>query len=328
MKATIAGWMLSTALTPEPQVESLPSVVMEGCGSSQAQALDQAFKKAIEFHSGSVIVNESAISNDRLTQSQTLDYSSGRVDKYHLINQHVQGVQTCVTAEIWVKRNHISHRILGHQSSQQQFDGTQHRGQISSLQEEQIRGDRLLAHVIKDYPTRAFKIEQGTYSLVHGQDRKTLLRVPYVIRWNKNFLIAAEDLFNQLLAPLTQYNVSSESAMAVALSHPTSRPIGNKLTWLVAETPRAQVLHQGFQTHPRIQLVISNSQGQPVIQECWRLASEGSRGFVTYSDRHVRLYGNYVERNLIEMVLPESVVANMAHLQQIELSIVSDKMCG
>lgn len=320
--------VLSAALTPEPVTETLASVVMQGCGAKSQQALDKAFRQAVEFHSGSVIVNQARVRNDHIVDTETLDYSAGRVAKYHIIDQTESSGQVCVTAEIWVERSRIGHRILGHNSTQQEFNGSQHSGQIASLQDERARGDRLLAHVIQDYPVRAYDIRSGTYSLTQNARRETILRVPYTLQLNPNFLVAMEDTFKQVLAPLDRNNIGSEPVMAVAISHPTSRPIGNRLTWLVNESPRAQVLQHGFSREPKIRLTLVNSQGQRLLQECWNPAIANGRGFVTHSDRHVRLYGNYIERSALELVLPAHAVAHINHIERLELDIVSDNMCS
>lgn len=327
MKGTIASMVLSAALNPEPVIEPLPSVVKEGCAQTKEQALDQAFRRAIEFHSGSVIVNEAQVRGDRLVKTETLDYSAGRVEKFEIRNEYRQDKKICVTAEIWVDKSRIGHRAMVHNSSEQQFSGDQHSGQINSHRQEHLRGDRLLSHVIQDYPVRAYNIAQTDYTLTIDRNRQAVLRVPYTVSWNPNFLVAVEDTFKETLEPLSRQSIGSEPVMAVAISHPTTSWIGSKKTWLIDDYHRAQVIYQHFKRVPAIALTLTDQYSRKLHTSCWEFASADSRGFITRDSRHVRMYGNFVEKNVIQETLPAELVQKISRVTGVQLKIVDSSEC-
>lgn len=193
-------------------------VVSEGATEEQARA--EGFRSAINQAIGSVVATQTETQNQRLVRNEIVNYSSGFVDRYEVIEREQVGNQVRLKMRVWVAESKIAHRLLSQGFSLQTVPGPQLAAQAQTLLEERQRGDQLVAAIMRDFPHRAFDIiaEQGRMSF---NNRVPRLEVPVTVRWNPNFVSALREalaLTKDPAKPWLVYNTANLSNPAIQIS--------------------------------------------------------------------------------------------------------------
>jgi hypothetical protein len=203
-------------------------------GSTVEQARIEGFRIAVNQAVGSVVATQTQTQNQRLTRDEIINYSSGFVDRFEILEQQDQGNRVQLKMRVWVAESRLAHRLLGQSYDSAQIPGGRIGAQVETLLEERQQGDRLIEAVMADYPHRAFDVRVGKSRVKFDDYRRASIVTDVTIRWDRRFTDAVRDTLRQTRDPA-------------------------KHAW---------VYQQAVGREPTIQLAAVNSHGKILHKEC------------------------------------------------------------
>lgn len=174
-------------------------VVSEGATVEQARL--EGFRTAVNQAVGSVVATQTQTQNQRLVRDEIINYSSGFVDRFEILEQQGYGNRVRLKMRVWVAESRLAHRLLGQSYDSQQVPGGRIGAQVETLLEERQQGDRLIEAVMQDYPHRAFDVQVGKSSVKFDDYRRALIVTDVTIRWETRFVDAVRDTLRQTNDP-------------------------------------------------------------------------------------------------------------------------------
>jgi len=306
-----------------------------GVGNTYEEAKNNAFKEAIEYQVGVVIASERISYNEKLIKNEILAYSSAFVDEYKIISQQNIGNKVQLVVDVKLSAIRLSDRILSKGKDSKNIDGAKHDSQYKSLLENKQNGDRILASVLDDYPKRAFDIKQSEYTIKIDANRNLILVVPYVMKWNANYINAFNDT-TKLVSDGT-LNLFEEFQMGNARVHgrgakyPGAVTIG-KESYYFNDRVIPKKLSQGLlgDNEPRINLEIKDNRNQSIYKECFTPKNNYFQFFPVLGSTDLEIFQYLGERGetSINIHRTSSLASMMKNISTIELSIVPKKLCA
>ena len=203
-------------------------------GATVEQARLEGFRTAVNQAVGSVVATQTQTQNQRLTRDEIINYSSGFVDRFEILEQQDQGNRVQLKMRVWVAESKLAHRLLGQSYDSQQVPGGRIGAQVETMLEERQQGDRLIEAVMQDYPHRAFDVRVGKSRVKFDDHRRASIITDVTIRWDQRFTDAVRDTLRR----------TRDSA---------------KHAW---------VYQQAVGREPTIQIAAVNSHGKILYKEC------------------------------------------------------------
>ena len=174
-------------------------VVSEGVTAEQARL--EGFRTAVNQAVGSVVATQTQTQNQRLTRDEIINYSSGFVDRFEILEQQSIGNGVRLKMRVWVAESRLAQRLLGQSYDSQQVPGDRIGTQIETLLDERQQGDRLIQAVMKDYPHRAFAVKVGRSTVKFDDYRRAIIVTDVTIRWDSRWVDAVYDILNRTRDP-------------------------------------------------------------------------------------------------------------------------------
>lgn len=245
----------------------------KGEGSTQDRALDQALRISVERASGVVINSQLEVTNNRLSQDSIVNYSSGFVHTYEVVNSYQKASgQFVVEIDALVSSNKLAERILGRPfiPNDAAVNGEKMYGQAYTTLKSRYAGDALLLSLLKDYPKDTFIFNLDSPKTVIDQNRQITIQIPFKITWAKNYLIALKEAVNYV-APsycvlLTNKYVPCEYDLRIYTSFIS---IDSQKGYKFADKKQTQLLIDRFQHNLKLVIRLYDEQDQVMYQQCF-----------------------------------------------------------
>ena len=174
-------------------------VVSESATVEQARL--EGFRTAVNQAVGSVVATQTQTQNQRLVRDEIINYSSGFVDRFEILEQQTQGNRVQLKMRVWVAESRLAHRLLAQSYDSQQVPGGRIGAQVETLLEERQQGDRLIEAVMQDYPHRAFDVKVGKSRVKFDDYRRASVITDVTIRWDQRFTEAVRTTLRQTRDP-------------------------------------------------------------------------------------------------------------------------------
>jgi hypothetical protein len=273
-------------------------VVSEGVTVEQARL--EGFRTAVNQAVGSVIVTQTQTQNQRLVRNEIINYSSGFVDRFEILEQQDLGNRVRLKMRVWVAESRLAHRLLGRSIDNQAVPGDQLSAQISTLIQERQTGDQLVAAVMRDFPDQSFVVNAKKSQVKFNEYRQAVLEVSVTLGWDQNW---ADSLFEAL-------NRTKDPA---------------KHWW---------VYNQVNRINPVIKISLLDSHGTELIKKCegWLLTPDQvsynnpGRFMLDIQQNHLLLDTRYKLQGIIKVNLRQDT-ALMQQITQIKVSVVPGNRC-
>jgi hypothetical protein len=310
---------------------------VQGEGETLQQARQNAFRTAIERAYGSAVVSDRLSVNGDLVKDDILNYASGYVADYRLIDTQQNGSKTVVIMDIWVNDSKIANRILGAGTSPKAIDAEKQLSQLNSLLDAKKRGDQLIQQVMSDFPNKAFTIRGDEIEINVSGNRDPWLFIKYAMRWNYNYLMAINEALslmadskNGVASPIMD-RLAGQSAtgyVTIMAKDPKDYIFGKQ--WSYRPDNHSHKLLQGIlvDKEPYIMITIRNAQSHPVWRTC--MSPQWARGKAFCSaGENLAFYGNTVETGWIKLNIDRSpdLDGSLKQANTLELEIVSRYEC-
>lgn len=170
------------------------TVHVTGTGSNAEQAKNDAFRKAIEFSVGAILVNNIEVRNNKLTLDEILSYSSGYVENYKIHNTTYLDNKVSVDMTVTVSSSKIANRMLSASTEGTMIDGGKFAVQKDTFLQSKNNSDAVLNNFFNSYPSKAYEINNVKTSLKTNDVRKITLSVEFDLQWNQNWLNAFREI--------------------------------------------------------------------------------------------------------------------------------------
>ena len=128
----IPSWLIPSPVTIAIQVgqwilsadnENLYQIRVQGVGNNMEEARNQAFSYAVDSAVGSLVVTETEISNQELKRHDIINYNSGYVYNFDVIDQSFHNGRVYVLMDVVVRKSDIADRIFGKSSTESEIAG-------------------------------------------------------------------------------------------------------------------------------------------------------------------------------------------------------------
>ena len=300
-----------------------------GTAPTLEQAKELAFREAIQIRVGTVVLSERESSFENTLKDNVSVYSAGYVDDYKIISIVPKNSNVVVTLDVLVADSKLMNQKLSQGKDKKSFDGYRVATNINSYLNQKQKGDELLHVVMGSYPKNAFVINQQPYILSVDSYRNTILKIPYTINWNNDFLVAIREAMGLLednnygsgvLAPANVIIVSRNNMQ------------GDKNWFKFNDIPTLQNVKSGMigTKEIRFKLDLIDGNGRSLYNRCYMPDSVANRKAVLYNmndSRGVFIYGNAVETGLLQLQIPPEYNPLLQQTSKIELSVINAGSC-
>lgn len=293
------------------------SVTVYGYGSDRETAKQDAFKTAIENVCGVAVLSDREHFNGNTTHNKVLSYSSCRVKKYHII----EFVDNRIKVEVTLTNSNVSSRLHSESNERLTFDNNNVREQLNSLRNQQQNGDRLIDEVFRDYPYRAYNLNNVKSPYFFSDERRNVyLMVPYDISWNYNFIVAMNETFSMFKSR------KGHAAITVTAKNPKNFILGRKDYYLIEDLETLDHIKSKFGSDNEMRLKINarDTSGKSVVNVCYNPEYRtGGIFFSTGIHDELSIFGNDRNAGLIKinLTIPAEVIYD------ITLDIVAQRDC-
>ena len=321
--------MFITGLTNASSFNEVIQVTGEG--RSFEEARHNAFRKAIEYKIGTVIVFEHEQENLKLIRNDILAYSAGYVDNFKIISSTYDGNKVKLVVDVWVAESKLSRIILSNTKNITAFENQRHAAQHETYLDERNRSDRLIWSVMRHYPKRAFDIDQLPYQLRVDSNRNLSLIVPYIISWNQNFINSFNELMSNIDVKISLFDKAPGNISVYPI--PYFFVMGRENYKFNDLNHIASIKnHMLGNREIRIRVLMKDVKNKLVIDRCYypRFLSGNQRSFYDLGDPNkIILFGQVREK--YEIMIPISIdfpEIFIRELTYIKLDVVAHENCN
>ena len=333
--------MLTSACVSTTVVREQP-IRAVGTGSSVEEAKNNAFRNAIEFKIGTMVLSEREVNNLTLAKDSLLIYSAGYVDNYKVIDTININGKFKVILDVYVSNSKLSDRIIGAQGTQAGFDGIRHDAQFNTYIDEREAGDKILQTVLKDYPHRAYKLVQQPYTIRLDANRNAYINVPYDLSWDYNYLTALNDVMK-----LTSDNYSARNSffngmltnknasVIIQSKNPNNVFFGEQNHYDFQDMIRFRLMQNAFYDNREIRLKMTIKDGNfnVVHTSCWAPGFFYNTGpassFYSTSTNNLVIYGRAVDKGYLELKVDNNsdLYTRLKDIRILELTVLANEDC-
>lgn len=297
-----------------------------GAGPTYNDALQNAFKVAIEYKVGLVLLNETESKNQNLVRDEIISYSSGYVDNFRVLSNEFKNNLVLLTVDVFVSDSKLANRLLSKPSSTNVFEGLRHSTQIESYMEEREKGDKLLVTVLNDYPYRAYNIEQKPYQIYVDEQRNVLIKIPYRLTWNNNYLVALREAMG-ILQDIGPWVTGKHGLVHFMINGQFRQQV---VSYRFSDIIRVEGMKRYLTgiNELRLKLIIKNNNGDTLFDKCYypTFLSGRNSGFYRIGHPHnLYILEGIEENNFVSIRLQNS--KDTLSIGELELRIAKDKDC-
>jgi hypothetical protein len=338
---TIGQWLLKDS-------RKVYYVQVKSTATTPALARAEAFKLAVNQAVGTLVLAESEVKNNELIRKDIIQYSSGYVEDFKVLQETQVDGGVQIVMDVWVSDSKIADRLLYVSKGNNIIDGAKAATQHQSLLNEKNSGDRLLAAVLNDFPVRAFDVSvDKTQWRTTG--RTLEIYIPISIGWNSAYINA---LYEVLMATRDGNNSFDQKYVKRYSSVVMLKRKGDFFKTYAAynDSYKADMILKAlYSSDPMVLLQIKDVANSVIYTKCFKL--EHMRGgyygeptifghyatdrfdipggqFFSISppDASVGIYGDYKLDQTIRLAIegPNTIVENM---KAVEVRIVNNKEC-
>ena len=293
------------------------------------QAKELAFREAIQIRVGTIVLSERESSFENTLKDNVSVYSAGYVDDYKVISIVPKNSTVEVTVDVLVADSKLMNQKLSQGKDKKSFDGEKVVTTLNSFLQQKQKGDQLLQTVMGSYPKNAFVINQQPYVLSLDSYRNTILKIPYTIQWNNDFIVALREAMG-----LLEDNTYKPGAMAPAniIITDKNNSQGDKNWFKFNDMPTLQNVKTELTGRKELRILMDfiDGNGRSLYKQCYAPESIANRKPVFYNmndRRGIFIFGNGVESGLLQLQIPPAYNPVIQKTSKIELSVVSASGC-
>jgi len=295
-----------------------------GSGETLEQAKNVAFREAIQYSVGTVVLSERETSFNKLLQDDIGVHSAGYIDDYKVVSSHVSNGRTHVTLDVLVSASRLADYKLGAGKSTTNIDSNRVSAQYSSYMEQAITGDKLLARVLSGYPKQAYIVTPKPYYTEVDRNRNMILNVPYEVKWNKNFITSLNEALG--IVGRTGLFQPSYSNVLVMYKDPKDLVSGTRNHFKFTDTIHTEQISDAMSgyNYVKVRLDIKDKYKNIIHTVCQPL----TKTFYTVSNvRNIVIFGQDFEHNQFRIPVQYNQISFLNNIDTVQLSFDTSRVC-
>lgn len=306
-----APWAQGLGEWTNKDSERVYAVTVQGIGTNEQQAREQAFAAAIDEALGTLVVSQLDIENNLVQRHRLLRYNSGYIHSFRIRDRvWLPDGQVVLDMDVWVKHISLAEALVPSGVAVDRSIMQQAAGAVDSMIKESETGNRLLSAVVEDYPTRGLDVTVSNTAIAITANRRVAMTVDVAVRWNAAYLTG-------LAAALEQTSQLSPVHDCVYQNHKCTGPVDG--TWGITLWQPRDVVHRpsgryGFRDAERwrtvqrlaqpvmLRITVTDYRGQTMVKECRALADLiGANLVSTYYTHSLHVHGGAALRAKISL---------------------------
>ena len=175
----------------------LLAIEVEGEGVSLEDALNNAFKVAIDNEVGVILDTERHLKNGEIVHNQILSYSAGYIKQYEIIEHEQNSEKNShqIKVNVIVASSKLKNYLLISDNDSKSFNVDEIKTRIKSLEESKLDREKLVRNFFKSYPEGAFDVQVLDFSHKIDSQGNSSLNIPINISWNQEYIAALHELY-------------------------------------------------------------------------------------------------------------------------------------
>lgn len=303
-------------------------ITVTGSGKTFEEAKHQAFRKAIEFKVGAIVLSDVETKKSQRVKDDIYVYSAGYVDDFKILYQSTSNTGITLNLEVLVSESKIKNRVLTESKSSQEFDGSRHGAQIHTLINERRSSDTLLNKVLSRFPSNALIVKQFGYTITLDHRREPIITIPYEILWNYEFIKTLRDTTEVISNCKSSWNKPCYSVVTIMVKDTTDILLGTKTDHYFNDSTTTDQIHNHLvMNSPRIVVRFFDINGTYIYGSCHapRFIWGGNEGFYSMGrPNQVVIFGNVREKGDMRLRLPVYIAERTTNIQ---ISLESENVC-
>lgn len=306
------------------------TVRVTGRGLTPEQARYDGYLQAVQKVNGSAILSQKEFKDRYKTKDSLTVYSAGYQKDINIIETLVVDGEYRVTMDITIASSHLDRGILGQSESSQYIDSDIHQDQIDTYLETRQEGDKLLNNILDDFPHRAFTVTQGQAEVKVVNGDRIMLRLPYTMMWNANFLNAFERSIKLLSDKKVEYYYTNTGFPTVAAEicieeeySPYRKQCQKRYNF--NDNRRVNIIKDriGRNNQPAVRIVLSDKFNNVVDDRCHIVPVVGRQPFYNYGkNTTLRLfYSDYVNTSVM------LELRSLRSIDRVDMFVVAKSNC-
>jgi hypothetical protein len=312
---TVGSWMM------KDRVEVF-YVRVQAHGRDEADAREQAFRLAVNQAVGSLLLSHTEIKNNEVVRRDIINYSSGHVHDFQILNREQRDGGILIQADVWVRKSQIADRLLSESRAAGQVEGGRISEQISSFRNQKAQADRVIQAVLDDFPQRSFDVAVGnTQVAVDG--RQTYLHVPIVLGWNKGYLASMAEAL-RIINPRPDCGGWFGTCQGLF----TVR-IGRQRADFEDDNAMFELFHRGLsQKRPVALLKLKSTSNNTVFEACYGVDAMDDGTWSSWKFASVDGYGVRFQEGVVRTTLVlDTQHLDLKSVDRAEVSIIPMRNC-
>ncbi len=268
-------------------------VDLEANASTFEEAKLEGFRQALNQAVGSLTLSSIELKNGFINNHEIINYASGYIDRYEILNQTEKQGITTLRMRVWVSHSQISDRLLHKSEKSGEVEGPRASVQLGSIIRERHSGDSAISHILRDFPQRSFDIEIGKTNFNYDDNRSAKLELTFKIKWNHEYLMALSEVLEQISLgkaevncrylispPVNGINCPYKSYIQIKTKIPNKFFFSKKnINYGFDDDEKIKLFTLNIlQSKPAILLTVKNTNGEIHSQNCYRWISQQSDG--------------------------------------------------
>lgn len=291
-----------------------------GVGSTEDAARRHAFQRAIEHKTGTLIVSEVVVRNDRLAKDEIFDFSSGYVEKFKIISVEQRSGQCIVETDVWVSDSKIKSRIIS-KNATGTVNGSAISEKVASYTNTKQQGDVLVAKAVEFYPSRSFDVALRNSDFKLDSNRQVYYTAQVSVTWTKSFIKSLQEI----LAKIEDGDKSSASTTVMIADAPNDdnffRPNARK-SYYFNDARAHRILTNAFERRSPVLVVSFNQGAKNIHSACVPLPTNRYFSQARIDDLSV----NTFQRDLISVAVPLYNV-DLKSVTEVRFSVIGKDQC-
>jgi len=323
-------------------------VQVKSTAATPALARAEGFRLAVSQAIGTLVLAESEVKNNELIRKDIIQYSSGYVEDFKVLQeiQAEDGVQ--VVMDVWVSDSKIADRLLFVSEDKATVNGVKASAQYQTLLDEKNNGDKLITAVLNDFPARAFDVSIGKTQW-RTVGRSLEIYVPISISWDEAYINA---LYEVLMATRDGNNSLDQR---YGKKYPSVVMIKGKKNFFKAYAAYSDSHKLGLiedlivSSNPMVFVQIKGNGSEKIYSQCLKLEHmrggfygdstvfgqygadnyeipQGQFFAISPPDASIGIYGDYKLSKEIRLII-EGQTAIVDQMKTIEVRIIKSKEC-
>ena len=290
-------------------------------GSTETAARQSAFEFAIDHAVGSLIVTETRVDQGAVLVNKSVEYSSAYVERFEYVSRTETENSVNLVVDVWVRESTIRDRIGLPESASADLDGASVAESFAGIARMQASTADLIDMPVADFPELAWTTSLRSHRAEYRSGLPVVV-VEFDVSWRSEYLESLEETFKHV--GTRTRSTTRESEIVFAREHCV---LCRESRYIINTRSKDQLLRGFALSRPQLKVVLEDTAGRPVYQDCVNYTSfTGTQPVSLYTVENTDLI-IHSNRKLNASLIVHTADIPVERVTRIDLSVVKGKDC-